>query len=62
MTCCLQILVEGPNPRKSGEAVGRNRQNKLVFFPGDGNSMKGQLVNVHVDMVHAYTLFGHQVA
>ncbi len=54
--------MEGPNPRKSGEAVGRNRQNKLVFFPGDGNSMKGQLVNVHVDMVHAYTLFGHQVA
>jgi tRNA-2-methylthio-N6-dimethylallyladenosine synthase len=59
---CVQVLVEGPNPKNSSDAVGRNRQNKLVFFPGDGERLKGQVVTVHVDRVHAYTLFGKQVA
>ena len=59
---CLQVLVEGPNPKNSGEAMGRNRQNKLTFFPGDGVGLKGQIVRVQVDRVHAYTLFGNRVA
>ncbi len=59
---CLQVLVEGPNPKNAGEAMGRNRQNKLTFFPGDGVGLKGQVVTVHVNRVHAYTLFGSQVA
>lgn len=56
------MLVEGPNPKNSGEAMGRNRQNKLTFFLGNGVGMKGQVVTVRVDRVHAYTLFGKQVA
>lgn len=54
--------MEGPNPKESGQAMGRNRQNKPIFFPGDGAKMKGQVVTVHVDRVHAYTLFGRQLA
>lgn len=54
--------MEGPNPKNAGEAMGRNRQNKLTFFPGDGVGLKGQVVTVHVNRVHAYTLFGSQVA
>lgn len=40
------------------QAVGRTRHNKLCYFHGDGVAMKGQLVDVHVDRVHAYTLYG----
>lgn len=40
------------------QAVGRTRHNKLCYFPGDGAKLKGQLVHVHVDRVHAYTLYG----
>lgn len=58
----VQVLVEGSNPKNSAEAMGRTRHNKLVFFPGDGAALKGQLVSVHVDMVHAYSLFGTRVA
>ena len=62
MRCMLlQVLVEGPNPKKSDEAVGRNSQNKLVFFPGNGLQLKGKLVDVQIDYVHAYTLFGHML-
>lgn len=43
------------------QAVGRTRHNKLCYFPGDGAKLKGQLVNVNVDRVHAYTLYGKQI-
>lgn len=38
--------VEGPNPRDPGQAMGRTRHNKLAFFPGDGQALKGRLVQV----------------
>lgn len=53
--------MEGPNPRGEdglGTAFGRSRHNKLVFFDADGEALRGQLVTVHVDTVHAYTLYG----
>ena len=53
----VQVLVEGPNP-KGGGAFGRSTHNKLVFFPGDGEALRAQLVMVHIDRVHAYSLFG----
>lgn len=43
------------------QAVGRTRHNKLCYFPGDGERLKGQLVHVHVDRVHAYTLYGRML-
>ncbi|KAI7842407.1 hypothetical protein COHA_004046 [Chlorella ohadii] len=57
----LEVLVEGPNPRDSSQAVGRTRHNKLCYFPGDGAALKGQLVHVHIDRVHAYTLYGRML-
>ncbi|KAI3438421.1 hypothetical protein D9Q98_000852 [Chlorella vulgaris] len=57
----MQVLVEGPNPRDPAQAVGRTRHNKLVYFPGDGHQLKAQLVDVHVDRVHAYTLYGRML-
>ena len=43
------------------QAVGRTRHNKLCYFPGDGAALKGQLVHVHIDRVHAYTLYGRML-
>lgn len=57
-----QVMVEGPNPKDGGQATGRTRHNKPVFFPADGAALKGQLVTVHVDKVHAYTLYGQLVS
>jgi tRNA-2-methylthio-N6-dimethylallyladenosine synthase len=54
-------MVEGPNPRDSAQATGRTRHNKPVFFDADGAALKGQLVTVRVDKVHAYTLYGSKV-
>ena len=60
-----QVLVEGPNPKgdagTGGTAFGRSRHNKLVFFDGDGEALKGGLVMVNVDRVHAYSLYGARV-
>lgn len=58
----LQVLVEGPNPKRTGQAMGRSRHNKLVFFDGDGAALTGELVTVFIERVHAYSLFGRQVA
>ncbi len=53
--------MEGVNPRNEGQAMGRSRHNKLVFFDGDGLALKGSLVQVHVEEVRAYTLIGRRV-
>ncbi len=54
----LEILVEGPNPKNPAQLMGRSEHNKLVFCDGDGFAMKGSLVNVKIDTVHAFSLFG----
>lgn len=54
----LEVLVEGPNPRDAGQAFGRIRHNKLVYFDGDGAALRGQLVTVRIDTANAYSLFG----
>ena len=58
--------MEGPNPKgdagAGGTAFGRSRHNKLVFFDGDGEELRGKLVTVHIDRVHAYSLYGTLVA
>ena len=54
----LEVLVEGPNSRDPSQAMGRTRHNKIMFFDGDGEALKGQLVMVHVEDVKAYTLYG----
>ena len=57
----LEVLVEGVNPRKSSQAFGRIRHNKLVYFDGDGEALRGQLVSVKIDQCNAYSLFGDMV-
>lgn len=54
----LEVLVEGVNPRDPAQAMGRTRHNKLCFFPGDGAALKGELVDVKIEGIRAYTLAG----
>jgi tRNA-2-methylthio-N6-dimethylallyladenosine synthase len=54
----LEVLVEGPNPKNPAQACGRLRHNKLVYFDGDGEALRGQLVMVHITRCNAYSLFG----
>lgn len=57
----LEVLVEGPNERDPGQAMGRTRHNKLTFFPGNGVELRGKVVNVEIETVRAYTLYGRMV-
>jgi tRNA-2-methylthio-N6-dimethylallyladenosine synthase len=57
----LEVLVEGVNPRDPSQAFGRLRHNKLVYFDGDGEALRGQLVDVKIDQCNAYSLFGDMV-
>lgn len=57
----LEVLVEGPNPRDPNQAMGRTEHNKVTFFDGDGESLRGQLVMVEIQEVRAYTLIGRRI-
>jgi len=54
----VEVLVERRNPKDPGQVKGRNRQGCPVFFPGDIDELKGQLVNVLVTEAHTYWLVG----
>lgn len=57
-----QVLVEGINPKDPEQVMGRTRTNRLTFFPAaraDGTRWQsGDLVNVHIDEVRAFSLSG----
>jgi len=53
--------VEGVNPRNPAQAFGRIRHNKLTYFDGDGEALRGQLVTVRINQANAYSLFGTMV-
>ena len=57
-----QVLVEGINPKDPQQVMGRTRTNRLTFFPAaraDGTRWQsGDLVNVHIDEVRAFSLSG----
>jgi tRNA-2-methylthio-N6-dimethylallyladenosine synthase len=57
-----QVLVEGTNPRDPSQRMGRTRTNRLTFFPAlrpDGRAVEpGDLVNVRIEEVRAFSLSG----
>lgn len=64
-----QVLVEASNPRDPGQRMGRTRTNRLTFFPDlapspghgelDGAVVQpGDLVNVRIEEVRAFSLTG----
>ncbi|MEM1292432.1 MAG: tRNA (N6-isopentenyl adenosine(37)-C2)-methylthiotransferase MiaB [Cyanobacteria bacterium P01_H01_bin.162] len=56
-----EILVEAVNPRDSSQVMGRTRGNRLTFFAGDIADLKGELVNVRITEIRAFSLTGEQL-
>ena len=57
-----EVLVEGSNPKKPEQVVGRTRTNRPTFFPGqrpDGTAIRaGELVTVQIEEVRPFSLSG----
>jgi tRNA-2-methylthio-N6-dimethylallyladenosine synthase len=57
-----QILVEGINPKDPEQVMGRTRTNRLTFFPAQrpdaATIQAGELVNVRIEEVRAFSLSG----
>jgi tRNA-2-methylthio-N6-dimethylallyladenosine synthase len=52
----FEVMIEG-NGKKPGQLLGRNDGNKIVVFPGNGNTV-GDLVNVRITEATTNTLIG----
>ncbi len=53
-----EILVEEQNEKNPTQVMGRTRGNRLTFFPGEIQELKGKLVNVKITDVRAFSLTG----
>ncbi|MDJ0553265.1 MAG: tRNA (N6-isopentenyl adenosine(37)-C2)-methylthiotransferase MiaB [Microcoleaceae cyanobacterium MO_207.B10] len=53
-----EILVEDINPKNANQVMGRTRGNRLTFFEGDINEIKGKLVEVKITEVRPFSLTG----
>ncbi|MDJ1180130.1 tRNA (N6-isopentenyl adenosine(37)-C2)-methylthiotransferase MiaB [Roseofilum sp. BLCC_M91] len=55
------VLVEDQNPKDQTQVMGRTDGNRLTFFTGDINQLKGQLVKVKITETRAFSLTGEQL-
>ncbi|NEO94186.1 MAG: tRNA (N6-isopentenyl adenosine(37)-C2)-methylthiotransferase MiaB, partial [Moorea sp. SIO3G5] len=56
-----EVLVEDQNPKDNTQVMGRTKGNRLTFFTGDINHLKGELVLVKITEARAFSLTGQQV-
>ena len=54
----VEVLVEKRNPKDPSQVKGRNRQGCPVFFSGDADALKGQLVPVRITEAATYYIAG----
>ena len=55
------VLVEERNPKNSDQVLGRTRGNRLTFFKGDIDELRGKVVPVKINEVRAFSLTGEMV-
>jgi tRNA-2-methylthio-N6-dimethylallyladenosine synthase len=53
-----EVLVEEQNPKNPSQVMGRTRGNRLTFFSGNIDELKGQTVKVKITEVRAFSLTG----
>ncbi|MEO0984530.1 MAG: tRNA (N6-isopentenyl adenosine(37)-C2)-methylthiotransferase MiaB [Cyanobacteria bacterium J06639_14] len=53
-----EVLVEAVNPKNPQQVMGRTRSNRLTFFEGNLADLKGQLIQVQITEVRAFSLTG----
>ncbi|EFA73969.1 tRNA-i(6)A37 modification enzyme MiaB [Raphidiopsis brookii D9] len=56
-----EVLVEDQNPKDQSQVMGRTRGNRLAFFQGDINQLRGRMVRVKIQEVRAFSLSGELV-
>ena len=56
-----QVLVEDQNPKDPHQVMGRTRGNRLTFFNGNIEQLKGQLVTVKITEIRAFSLTGEPI-
>jgi len=57
-----QVLVEDVNPKDTTQVMGRTDSNRLTFFAGDINQLKGQIVPVKITETRAFSLTGEAMS
>lgn len=57
-----EVLVEDQNPKDPTQVMGRTRGNRLTFFAGDIEQLKGKIIPVQITTVRAFSLTGEAVA
>lgn len=56
-----EVLVEDQNPKDPSQVMGRTRGNRLTFFAGDIQDLRGKVVKVKVTEVRAFSLTGESL-
>ena len=56
-----EVLVEDQNTKNPSQVMGRTRGNRLTFFTGDIAELRGQLVQVKITEVRAFSLTGELI-
>ena len=56
-----EILVEGKNTKEPNQVMGRTRGNRLTFFPGNIEELKGKIVKVKITEIRSFSLTGETV-
>lgn len=56
-----EVLVEDQNPKDPTQVMGRTRGNRLTFFTGNIDALKGKIVKVKITEVRAFSLTGEAI-
>lgn len=56
-----EVLVEAQNTKDSRQMLGRTRSNRLTFFPGNIEELKGKTVKVKINEIRSFSLTGEAV-
>ena len=56
-----EVLVEDINPKDPTQVMGRTRTNRLAFFTGNIDELRGQLIKIKVTEVRAFSLTGERM-
>lgn len=57
----VEVLVEGQNPKDLTQLLGRTRTNRLTFFPGKIEELKGKTVKVKIHETRAFSITGESI-
>ena len=56
----VEVLIEGESKNNPETLMGRDRRNKLVIIPKK-DGLIGEIVNVRINKVQSFTLYGEVV-